>query len=256
MEPLLTTSTALALCAAPALAASDMAASDHSVGGICYQGHAEIDGNADGKLTRDEVARSTKAAFPKLDADGDGVVTQAEYTDCLNSTAGMMSRESDRSAENMAEYDTDGDGTLTRSEFTAAGQEQMEQAQAGSPDEPGIVRLMFVPTDPQATPDYTTWSPDDFAVGSAMMFAALDTGASGDLTAEEWARTQAKRTDRSEGLREEFDAADADGSGDLTETEYLGMRQGKAELATQRAAASKDEHRAPPVVYYRYDSTM
>lgn len=254
MKPLLTT-TALLLCAAPALAATDNAAMDRSVGNVCDQGYAEIDVNADGKLTRDEVAQGTKAAFPKLDADGDGTVGQEEFTACLNRSAGTTSMKSDRDAANMAEYDLDEDGTLSRVEFMSAGQDAMERATAGEADEVGMLRLMFVPTRPQSTPDYTGWSPDDFAASNAAMFHALDTDESGDLSAEEWARKQATRKDRSDAIRAEFKAADRDGSGDLTESELTEMRAGKAEKATESAAAS-DGHRHPPVVYYRYDSTM
>ncbi|MEY8843033.1 EF-hand domain-containing protein, partial [Cribrihabitans sp. XS_ASV171] len=159
----MTTTAALGLMAAPALAATN---TDGMIDSICKQGYGEIDMDGDGKLTQEEVANTTDAMFPKMDRDQSGAISQEEFSACLNASAGQEAQESDRKADNMAEYDTDDDGTLTREEFMNAGTDAAARAQSGdeSADE-DLSRLMFIPVT-EVTPDYSTWRPDDFAVRS------------------------------------------------------------------------------------------
>ncbi|WP_284124124.1 EF-hand domain-containing protein [Parerythrobacter aestuarii] len=59
-----------------------------------------------GPATRDTVIERTDAMFAKMDANGDGVLSEAD-------------REA-KMAERFAQMDTDGDGVLSRTEFAAA----------------------------------------------------------------------------------------------------------------------------------------
>lgn len=73
-------------------------------------GHvASIDTNGDGAVDAAEFDAFVAAAFPAMDADGDGFVSEAESTTFM-------------SPEQFAGADANGDGGLSRDEFAAQAQ--------------------------------------------------------------------------------------------------------------------------------------
>lgn len=62
------------------VSASTEADAAASLEGVCIHAFAEV--GEDGTLKHDEASALARAAFPKLDSDGNGVVDQAEFQAC------------------------------------------------------------------------------------------------------------------------------------------------------------------------------
>ncbi|MEY8841394.1 hypothetical protein AB9K41_20385, partial [Cribrihabitans sp. XS_ASV171] len=77
---------------------------------------------------------------------------------------------------------------------------------------------------------------------------------SGDVSEQEWSKPQPARPDLRSQLIENFESVDTDKSGDLSKEEMTEARQASADEATKAAESGAQPN--PPVVYYRYDSTM
>ena len=142
---------------------------------------------------------STSEMYDKMDADGDGAVSQEEF----------VSARPDDVTEEMAvnlynSFDSDTSGSLSESEFETA----MKQAPPPPPP-PGGGGGMGSSTEESQT------------------FSELDTNQDGVVSAEELAAA------RPEDVTEEmaanlFKSLDTDGSGGLTETEYAAKLGGNA----------------------------
>jgi Ca2+-binding EF-hand superfamily protein len=82
---------------------------------------AVMDGNGDGKISRQEHAAGARKMFETMDADGNGIVTAAEMDAAQpqikssKPTAGELT-----SADKIKAVDQDQDGVLTRAEHAAA----------------------------------------------------------------------------------------------------------------------------------------
>lgn len=78
----------------------------------------EVDANADGKITKDEIAAMATTRFTKADADGDGFLSLEE----MNAKGLEMAKKrvADRSAMMLERMDTDKDGKLSLAEMEAA----------------------------------------------------------------------------------------------------------------------------------------
>ena len=142
---------------------------------------------------------STSEMYDKMDADGDGAVTQEEF---------LAARPDDVTEEMAANlynsFDTDTSGSLTESEFETA----MNQAPPPPPP-PGGGGGMGSSTEDSQT------------------FSELDTNQDGVVSAEELAA--ARPEDVSEEMAANlFKSLDTDGSGGLTETEYAAKMGGNA----------------------------
>ncbi|SDY36465.1 EF-hand domain-containing protein [Citreimonas salinaria] len=240
-------------------ASADQAAANQT-GSICETGFASYDQNGDGELGTDELDAVARASFREMDADGDGALTKQEYADCANVMAGTQSMESDRSAENMAEYDTDSDDVLTQQEFMQASADSYNAMTDDPNAETDITRLTFWPV--STTPGaWIDMSVDEAAGRTMMLFVSLDADNSGTIARDEWAVTQVPLADRSEAANMRFDETDADRSGDVSEDEYSGMIQERGQAAQEQAA---EDYEMPtntltpdePAVYYTYPSTM
>ena len=141
---------------------------------------------------------STSEMYDKMDADGDGAVTQEEF---------VAARPDDVTEEMAANlynsFDTDTSGSLTESEFETA----MNQAPPPPPPPPGGGGGMGSSTEDSQT------------------FSELDTNQDGVVSAEELAA--ARPEDVSEEMAANlFKSLDTDGSGGLTETEYAAKMGG------------------------------
>ena len=143
---------------------------------------------------------STSEMYDKMDADGDGAVTQEEF---------VAARPDDVTEEMAANlynsFDTDTSGSLTESEFETA----MNQAPPPPPPPSGGGGGMGSSTEESQT------------------FSELDTNQDGVVSAEELAA--ARPEDVSEEMAANlFKSLDTDGSGGLTETEYAAKMGGNA----------------------------
>ncbi len=75
----------------------------------------EVDANADGKLTQDEMADHRRAQFMKMDSDGNGQVSEAEMREGMAAKA--TKRVEKRISHMMKNHDADGDGQLSPDEI-------------------------------------------------------------------------------------------------------------------------------------------
>jgi Ca2+-binding EF-hand superfamily protein len=143
---------------------------------------------------------STSEMYDKMDADGDGSVTQEEF---------VAARPDDVTEEMAANlynsFDTDTSGSLTESEFETA----MNQAPPPPPPPPGGGGGMGSSTEASQT------------------FSELDTNQDGVVSAEELAAARPEDVTK-EMAANLFKSLDTDGSGGLTETEYAAKMGGNA----------------------------
>ena len=152
--------------------------------------------NSDGdtfQLSREaqSVRLSASEMFSKMDANGDGALSEEEF-----SAARPNDVTAEMSANLYSSFDTDSSGSLTESEYTTA-----------TNDMP--------PPPPPSAGASNSGSSDS----SSASFDALDTNQDGTISAAELAAA------RPEDVTEEmaanlFKSFDADGSGGLTKSEY------------------------------------
>ncbi|QIE45279.1 calcium-binding protein [Pseudohalocynthiibacter aestuariivivens] len=71
----------------------------------------EIDTNADGQITREEIAAHRADRFAAVDTDGDGALSEAELT------AQAEARTARRVARMIKRHDANGDGVLSQEEM-------------------------------------------------------------------------------------------------------------------------------------------
>lgn len=79
------------------------------------------DADGDGVVTRAEWQALRAARFARIDTDGNGVLSQAE------ASAAAERRAASRAGTLFARTDADGDGAITRAEFEAAGKPWMDR---------------------------------------------------------------------------------------------------------------------------------
>jgi Ca2+-binding EF-hand superfamily protein len=245
--------------AATLAAATALQAESHGAPSACEGGYSVTDVDGNGYISPIEMDDYAKRQAAEMDSDGSGTVSRDEFINCANMMAGKKAAGEARTEEDMAAMDGDGDGALSAEEYMSTSRSEAESALAG--DDAALARmnrLIFVPDGMSA--DTETMSLEEFASRAAMLFVALDSDQSADLTREEFMAMAPPVMDISEVLNREFDSADADGSGDLTETELTALNQRRAEEAAARAEAATGEEVDPevgaPVVYYTYPSTM
>lgn len=75
----------------------------------------EVDANADGKITQEEMQAHQAAEFAASDTDGDGKLSADELSAARDAKA--SDRQSKRQAKMMERMDTDGDGMLSPEEM-------------------------------------------------------------------------------------------------------------------------------------------
>jgi len=77
-----------------------------------------FDTNADGIVTYEEFQGSSKNRFDRIDTDGNGTISPAEFT------AYMQSRREERHKNHFENTDTNKDGVVSKDEFLSASQER------------------------------------------------------------------------------------------------------------------------------------
>ncbi|WP_380057671.1 EF-hand domain-containing protein [Falsihalocynthiibacter sp. SS001] len=83
----------------------------------------QIDTNADGKISAEEMKAHADARFAEMDADGDGKVSPEELK--AFSEKRQSERHAERQAKMIERLDQDGDGMLSQEEMTPKGADQM-----------------------------------------------------------------------------------------------------------------------------------
>jgi Ca2+-binding EF-hand superfamily protein len=119
MKKLMIGASLAALLALPALAVA--------------QGDARPDARPDrGPVTRADMLAQTAKRFAALDANKDGVVTQAEYDQAREAMkARRAEQRKQRMDERFTRLDTNKDGQLSKAEFDAGHAQQPDKARAG-----------------------------------------------------------------------------------------------------------------------------
>ena len=147
------------------------------------------------------VRLSTSEMFSKMDADGDGALSEEEFTAARPSDV-----TADMAANLYSSFDTDSSGSLTESEYTTAAND--------------------MPPPPPSSAGSGSSSSSD----SSASFSALDTNQDGTISAEELAA--ARPDDVTEEMAANlFKSFDTDGSGGLTESEYTAAMGSAAGVA-------------------------
>lgn len=82
------------------------------------------DANGDGLVTRDEFMSARAERFAKLDRNGDGFIDRAD----AGEQAAERPRPAKRMRGMMARMDADGDGKVSQSEFVDAGAKMFDRA--------------------------------------------------------------------------------------------------------------------------------
>ena len=104
---------ALAMAAAGGFALPSVARAD-------YEGRFEsMDTNHDGKVSMEEHAAAANKMFDKMDANNDGRVTASEMEAAHKAITGHKAEKGEMTAaEKIKMIDTNGDGVLTEEEYT------------------------------------------------------------------------------------------------------------------------------------------
>ena len=157
---------------------------------------------AQADMTRDAVIAKTNERFAKMDANGDGVLSEAD-------------REA-KAKEHFAKMDTNGDGTVSEAEFLAVREARMEQRQ-----ERREARMEQRGGERMARRGGRGHHGGHHG-GKGMMKMA-DTNQDGQITQAEFQAAALAR----------FDKADADGNGTVTAEERKAARQA---MKAQRGA--------------------
>lgn len=132
-------------------------------------GFVQIDTNADGQISQEELNEMAKLRFARMDADGDGFLTATE----MHSHKGKGGDK--RDAKMLKRCDANGDGTLDESELQKA---------ADARGMKGVERRM---TRMDADKDgKLSLAEMTSSRGIGKMFARLDKDANGTLSAEEF----------------------------------------------------------------------
>lgn len=215
---------ALALLAAPAPAAPQPASPEPAPhwGWTQFAQHHDV--NGDGTVTRDELLQ-TSDVFQRLDRDGDGVVTEADFTAIRQ----------DRLAAHLFRWaDQDRDGRVTRAEWNAFTQKHAAAAPAGvdlqalfttyDKDGDGVVALADL-GEPGFGPMERMGHSGRMGRGGhgafgERLFARFDTDGDGRVSLDEWqAGHQALPVCDPQRAEERFKLLDTNGDGFLTPDE-------------------------------------
>lgn len=168
---------------------------------------AALDANGDGRISQAEYTANGRLLFQRLDRDGDGRITRAEFLD----PTGAAARPADPGARIFGLLDRNGDGVITRDEMDAARKAAFERLDAnrdGHLDEAEFAARNPEPDTPIAPPEVESRQKRD------PRFVQLDRNGDGRLSLDEYladGHDRFARADRNRDgklTREEFDALD------------------------------------------------
>ena len=267
------------LCSAIAVA-TPLAAQQAS---YCDEGYTVADTNQDNVISEDELTTARDSQFGAMDADGDGMISQQEYTDCMGSWSASSASEP-ASEEDFAEFDADQDDMVSAQEYM----DQVENSSMGSAD-PGTMQSTSATGDTSASGNDATsgnsgedgrvlilrrvllvpqgyddarvgqMNDDEISARAANRFVGSDGDGDSQLTREEWMSRAEQQQENIRGYMDRmFDRTDADKSGDISRQEYqdAGMKRWQAAQAEGQAQNREGSDTGAPVVIYRYPSTM
>ena len=201
------------LTALPALA-QDAATTAES---YCRDGYFPVDADADGLVTEAEAQDAARSAFGLIDVNDDGMIGQEEYVACRGEGyAGLDA--SGTGFDDVAAHDFDGDGTVSAAEYRRA-----LQAAEGGP---------MVARDGQAAA-----TPQENAARSGVVFFLLDTDTDARVTRQEWENADSLARPVEDVLQGPFGEADADASGGISEEEFIAGERMRFRRAMEAAAA-------------------
>lgn len=188
----------LAAVAVPGLLMGGTALAQGQAGQDCAIEWTAADADNNGRITAEEATAASDSEFNRYDADSDGVITQAEYANCLGTSASadMQAAAADAGTDDAATglsdipqtADADQSGAVTRDEMATAMEEQTGTDMSGQ--------------DMEAEARRTGWR-----------FAMTDTNGDGEITQRELNAADQQ-------LQQSFAAADANGDGMLTPEEW------------------------------------
>lgn len=237
----------------------------------CEEPWAQVDGNSDGFVSREEAGSAMENRFGEIDADGNGEITKTEWVDCLSSMRGRTAAEADRNEQNFADADSDQDGRLGRDEFREGAQQAFEGTRSDGADENAFVvlrRYVFLtPEEDQSTLE--NMSADEAAGRSAMTFSALDQNDDDIVDTKEWSERTPRVAQDEEWANARFDEMDSDATGSISREEYQtarrqmldGMSTGSttndgsgehSASAKGDASSASDQSQGIPVYVYRF----
>ena len=193
----------------------------------CDTAWTKVDADGDGFVSEQEASDSVQARFDSIDVDGDDRIDYAEFQTCMSARSGTQSAEVDRSEENFAEADADQDDQISRDEFRDRAERSYDDVQnaqdAEANAEPVIVLRRYVwltPDEAQNPETFRNMSKDEAAARSAYTFDSLDRNNDDMVTADEWSQhgwdSDAAETD----MQARFDTFDSDSDEEVTREEF------------------------------------
>lgn len=164
----------------------------------CSQAWPVVDTNDDTKISKDEAQQATDVEFDRIDADGNGTITAAEWAMC----AAPKLQESDTwtsyvgsgtEQDQFAAMDTDKSGEVSAQEAA----EVSKQRYSGGKGNQAVQQGMM----------------------SGASFASIDSDGNGSISQNEWSNRQ------NASLEKRFTALDKDGNGQVSKSEFSDFRQ-------------------------------
>ncbi|WP_422033375.1 hypothetical protein [Roseovarius sp.] len=232
------------LVGAPALAASDSAATGNAANNICENAFNWGDADENAKLTRTEIENMRDQDYGALDANSDGEITKQEYVDCLGNSAKMTRSEAEKGFD-QGDYTAGAWSDLGQDDSTAElnAEDWADQAQAAWED--GDAKMQ----DAMSYGGSEAKTSEEFARAATQRFKMHDTNGDGIITSSEYEADVSETSFDDQAIQARFDELDADSSGGISPQEYRGAgvwaaqpgglkAEGQSNVTTDGEAAS------------------
>lgn len=190
-------------------------------------GSAQMMGHVRPRLTTEQAAKMAGALFQKLDASGQGYLTQADIESAVSGNSSSAAVAGASNVDQLfAKLDGDGDGKVTQDEFTQALTSLADelQTQAGTSRlHAGAGESCGMGGSPPPPP------PDDTGFTEDELKSQL----------EEIGSSDPARASLISSVLENFEAADTNSDGKVSFQEAMAYQQSQSTSATDAAAATK-----------------